>query len=125
MSSKTQLRKPKFKSIYTKSHALRKRFAQDSYHVCEKCGKAVKYKDIRDAYGDGSYAVCTTCYGKYYRKKRRWKVAEITPYQDKADELLKEFKKEDPKNEYKTIMEYGKIHDPSRPLFKILSRPKR
>ena len=97
---------------------------QDSYHVCEKCGKAVRYGEIRDAYDDGSYAVCIECYGKYYHKKRKWKVEETIPYQDKAYELLKEFNEENPENEYKIVMEYGAIHDPMRPLFKIMSRPK-
>ena len=31
-------------------------------YVCELCNKEVKYKDIRDAYGDGSLAVCLECF---------------------------------------------------------------
>jgi hypothetical protein len=56
----------------------------------------------------------------------KWKKVDETPYQDEAKETVKEMKEDDKESrataEYKTKMKYGKIHDPSRPLFVIWRR---
>ena len=55
-------------------------------------------------------------------RREKWKKVDETPYQDKANELVIELKEEDPDAEYDVRMKYGKIRDPSRPLFEIWKR---
>jgi hypothetical protein len=53
----------------------------------------------------------------------KWNLVESTPFQDIANDFVKEMKEDDKlenkKYQYKIKMKYGKIKDPSRPLFEI------
>jgi len=64
------------------------------------------------------------------RKKgwSKWEKVDETPFQDKANEIVKELIEDDKidrvKSEYDIKMIYGKIKDPMRPLFEVWKRKK-